>query len=544
MRSISHRLASPNIQIALLIIFAVVVISSGLGLRDPWTPDEPRFAMIAKQMVETGNWLVPHRGVELYADKPPLFMWAIAVFYKIFGSINIAFLIPSLLASISVLIMVYDITRKLWSTETAFIAAIALLGTYQFGLQAKAAQIDMVLTFFTTLALYGLIRTFFLQHTVGWIYLSFFSMGLGTLTKGVGFLPLLFIVPYVLSRLFKWKYVQGKPVTWQQWGLATGCLIIPLGFWLGSLIIYAYLTSNIELNNYLDNILFHQTKVRYFNSWTHIRPPWYLFTQALQLWMPLILLLPWLIVGWYKQYIDKDSRALSLLAWVLLVLVFFSLSPGKRGVYILPALPGFVIACSAGLIQFRKSLFANLIPLVAIIILSILLICLPLACNFTNYDCKNISDEVSNLYILISVLGTIGLSIAALTRQRNSAIGIFVFVMTYWFLMGWWGYPNLNKIKSERYIVEKTVSIIGHDAELGFVAWREAFMLYTDRSIKDFGFSKPIKKQAKEAKQWLTQKNNRWLLIRESSLECCFNTYNAIHIGTHERRNWYLINSS
>lgn len=41
----------------LLAITAVLVIGAGLGLRDPWPSDEPRFALVAKQMVMSGDWL-------------------------------------------------------------------------------------------------------------------------------------------------------------------------------------------------------------------------------------------------------------------------------------------------------------------------------------------------------------------------------------------------------------------------------------------------------------------------------------------------------
>ena len=48
-------------------ITALLVLGAGLGLRDPWPADEPRFALVAKQMVESGNLLFPHWGIELYS---------------------------------------------------------------------------------------------------------------------------------------------------------------------------------------------------------------------------------------------------------------------------------------------------------------------------------------------------------------------------------------------------------------------------------------------------------------------------------------------
>src|SRR5687768_12758365 len=66
-------------------IVAWLVLGAGLGLRDPWPADEPRFALVAMQMVESGQWLFPHRGGELYSDKPPFFMWMQALAYQATG---------------------------------------------------------------------------------------------------------------------------------------------------------------------------------------------------------------------------------------------------------------------------------------------------------------------------------------------------------------------------------------------------------------------------------------------------------------------------
>jgi len=88
-----------------LLLIALVVLGTGLGLRDPWPADEPRFALVAKQMVESGQWLFPMRGGEIYPDKPPMFMWGIAIAYLLTGSIKVAFLLPSLLAGLLTLVL-------------------------------------------------------------------------------------------------------------------------------------------------------------------------------------------------------------------------------------------------------------------------------------------------------------------------------------------------------------------------------------------------------------------------------------------------------
>jgi 4-amino-4-deoxy-L-arabinose transferase-like glycosyltransferase len=67
------------------------------------------------------------------------------------------------------------------------------------------------------------------------------------------------------------------------------------------------------------------------------------------LWLPASALLFWLVPRWRRDWSARRGETWLLLFWVLAVLVFFSLSPGKRGVYILPALPALVLAASAHL---------------------------------------------------------------------------------------------------------------------------------------------------------------------------------------------------
>src|ERR1700760_1626562 len=84
----------------LFMVMAFIVLAAGIGLRDPWPSDEPRFALAAKQMVESHDWLFPHRGRELYADKPPMLLWSEAASYEITRSWRVAFLLPSLIAGL------------------------------------------------------------------------------------------------------------------------------------------------------------------------------------------------------------------------------------------------------------------------------------------------------------------------------------------------------------------------------------------------------------------------------------------------------------
>jgi len=95
-------------------LLIIAALAAGIGLRQPQPPDEPRFVLAARTMVESGQWLLPHRGSELYAEKPPVFMWLQAAAYEVVGSWQWSFLLPSLLGALLSLWLVSDLGRRLW----------------------------------------------------------------------------------------------------------------------------------------------------------------------------------------------------------------------------------------------------------------------------------------------------------------------------------------------------------------------------------------------------------------------------------------------
>jgi 4-amino-4-deoxy-L-arabinose transferase-like glycosyltransferase len=182
------------------LLIVVAALAAGIGLRDPSPPDEPRFVLAAQHMVESGDWLVPRRGSEAYSEKPPVFMWLQAASYLVVRDWRVAFLLPSLLAALGTLWLTWDLAARLWGTRFAPYAAGALWICVQFGLQAHRGQIDMVLVFLTTLSVWALARHLLLGPAWRWAWLGGFAAGVGTVTKGVGFLPLLLLIPWAFVR--------------------------------------------------------------------------------------------------------------------------------------------------------------------------------------------------------------------------------------------------------------------------------------------------------------------------------------------------------
>src|SRR5690606_17765702 len=340
-----------RLDLLFLLGLCLCLVATGIGLRDPWPADEPRFAQIAREMVASGAWLVPRIGGDLYADKPPLYFWLLALGLSATGSIRASFLLPSFVSALGCVVLVYDLGRRLFSRETGLLAATLLLFTVQFVWQARQAQIDATLCFFITLSLYGLLRHLLLGPSWRWYIVGWAAAGLGVITKGVGFLPLLILIPWALLRA-RWRLPRFESSAW--WWLAGPFVFAcAIGAWLVPMLLAT--SGDPGLAAYRDEILLTQTARRYFDAWHHVEPFWYFLVEVIPiLWLPATALLPWLVPRWRAAWRTRQLRIVLPLSWVVLVVLFFSLSTGKRGVYVLPAVPAFVLAVSPYLVELAR----------------------------------------------------------------------------------------------------------------------------------------------------------------------------------------------
>ena len=118
-------------------------------------------------------------------------------------------------------------------------------------------------------------------------------------------------------------------------------------------------------------MLFKQTATRYTSAWHHTQPVWYFLEVIAAFWLPFSLALPWLFPRWRDAFRARDARVWLPLGWALLVLVFFSASPGKRDMYILPMLPMVAVAAGPYLEGVTASKWFRRILLALVVVLGI-----------------------------------------------------------------------------------------------------------------------------------------------------------------------------
>ncbi len=537
-------LTSARIELFALLLFALVLLGTGLGLRDPWPSDEPRFVLAARSMIEHGQWLFPHRGHELYPDKPPLFMWLEALFFLLTRSWRVAFLLPSLLAGLACVAAVYDLGRRLWNHRSGLLGAAAMLFTVHFAYQFRNAQIDPLLVAFVTLANYGLLRNLLLGPAWRWMAAGCLFAGLGVITKGVGFLALLMLLPYALARRQGWRHL-ARPQGTARWAASLALFLLPILGWLLPMAWTALHEGDAAHLAYLRNILFGQTVERYAAPSGHLQPPWYFLGIIATDWLPLSLALPWALPAWWRRLKRRDARFLLPLGWVLWVLVFFSLSPGKRDVYILPALPMTALA----LAPLLPGLLRRAGPLRALfgltLGLSLLLGALALLGRGAHPPraLARLTEGLDpHLWTLLLAMAALGLVLAGIFRVRRAAAGWALFLTGVFVLYGLVGYPMLNRERSALGVMQRARALAGPGVSLGLVAWKEQNLLMAKGPVTEFGFLRPWPQQFAAGAKWLrADPAGRRLFVQEPAMGDCVRRDRAVFVGRANRRDWWLV---
>ncbi len=311
-----------------------------LGRWDLWNPDEPRYAQIAREMVDRGDWILMHLNGGVYGDKPPLFFWLIALssyLWQGFTSFSVRF--PSAVFGTLTVLLTFFLGKRLYSSRTGFFSGLILATSLHFAYLSTRANIDATLTFFTTASF----LCFFLWYQEGkeegmghgralrnlLVFGFYTSMALATLTKGpIGLaFPLLGSLIFLLIR--------------KEYGEMRRMKLLP-GIFLFLAIVLAWYLPAISLGGktYVEENLFRHTTEAYTTGWTHPHPLYYYLYNFPISFMPWTLCLPAAVVyGCSKATTGKRKEFLFLSVWCLLIFVFFSLSRSKRALYLLTLYP-------------------------------------------------------------------------------------------------------------------------------------------------------------------------------------------------------------
>jgi len=325
-------IARRGIQIHLLLLIALcgVLYFPYLGNTPFFDKGEPREALAVQDIVQRGEWLFPLKRATAIPSKPPLFHWSAALISEMTGHLNETTIrFPSALYATLGVLLIYLLGRKLYGPAVALLAGAILATTMVYSDQALSARVDMTLCFFLTLSLiffYSLYRGF-LIHPL-WYFIFYLVVGIGTLAKGpLGILlPGLVIVGF-LSLKRRWDLVM-------KFAFHPGVVLMLLlaAGWYGLAIARAG-------EVFVDRQLLQENFERFFGGSGHSHPVYYYVPYLFSLGLPWSLFLPFLLWDMFKKSSPAGDDRLFFKSWLLIMFVFFSLSAGKRPVYLLPLYP-------------------------------------------------------------------------------------------------------------------------------------------------------------------------------------------------------------
>lgn len=317
------------------LVMGFLLILCFLGInRDLWTPDEPREAEIGREMLLSPG-VVPTLNGQDFIEKPPLYYWAVAGAYQLFGGPSAAAARSvSVVASLLTLLLVFLWGRRDFSAPVGLVAVAGLVTSTQFAMTSRGIVIDPLLMLFITVAVwagYDLIRGCGRTRTLFYFYAS---LALALWTKGlIG--PVLMasgLLVYLATRRSISPIWRLRPI------IGIGIMILTIA----GLMALIYVDAGFEAVREWFWVNHVQRFVDPSGTGTGHKRPFYEYIKTLPLavfpwWLPFISLFK--PGPWRDKAAPNHDLKVYLGAVCIGMFLILSASSTKRGLYLMPLLP-------------------------------------------------------------------------------------------------------------------------------------------------------------------------------------------------------------
>ncbi len=477
---------------------------------------EAREGVPVVNMMRGANPWLPQINSEQLRTKPPLFYWSGLLSSKLLGGVDeVSLRIPSVLAGVGTVFLTTLLGMRQFSPVIGCLAGLIIATCWRFAYLGSHARIDMLFTFFITLAfvaLWEIVRrgTQDAPHRLKW--LAGTAIGLAVLTKGpLGWLfPLLAI--FIFSRISKtcrvpWRYLILLPV-----GMA--------GLWL----VFGLIDGGEDFST----MIYQETVGRLSGSEAiqiHRKPVFYYIPQIFGGMAPWSLFLPFAI-GYGVKHLRHDSSWQFCAIALTALFLFLSLFPGKRGDYLLPLYPmgAVILAVFFSRFSARDSQIKGGISFPVWIIIGVMILLalvLLLGALLPQADFNSFSSFLNSrdrwmaqlLYErhmpsgLLLAIGAWGMLIFSQylreALHNGSGIKITVLIAGWAFLLLLWVHGPaarmVNEHTSFRPFAEKVKQVTGNRSLFNFGRVREDLLYYLGLPVKEISSGAEFLKLSGEA---------------------------------------------
>jgi len=410
--------SQPLLFILLLIFVSTLFQLGSWGLTET---SEARYAQIAKEMIESGDYIHPTKMGILHYHKPPLTYYITALGYQLFGINEFGARFFLSIALLVQLVLIYKTSQLLFDNKRASILAVVLYFSTPLILGSiRNLTTDAYLNTFVLMAVYFWLKY---QENKKYFWIFYLSLGLGFLTKG----PLVFI-PVLVFQLV-WLYYNRSKVKFSKydlWGIVV--FFLSCGWWYWRII-----NENPLVFDYFTGDQIYQRMVSN-DAYSRGKPFWYYLVLV-----P-VSLFPWVVYLFmsFKKIAVKSKRTKILGTTFIIIILIFSLFKTKLIFYILPSLSFLILFVSNLLTEveekywrkftfflygyfsvlFVAELIAVLLHKIELNFLYVLILAIGIAISF--YGLKNISWFYRNMYTLL--INTIALVVFSTTVMSSNEL--------------------------------------------------------------------------------------------------------------------------
>lgn len=458
-------LLSRRALLALLVAFCLTWFGS-LDYRKLVKADEGRYAEIAREMAVSGDWVTPRLNGLKYFEKPPLQYWATATAFDAFGVHEWTARLWTAATGFLCVLLVFYTGRRLFGANAGLLAAAVTASSLLFLFMGHFNTLDMGLAFFLQLALSGFLLAQQARSEEGarrCMLLVWAALALAVLSKGMVAL----VLPGAALTAYSLLARDFSP--WRRLHLVRG---LPLFLLIAAPWFIAVSLANPEFPRFF---FIHEHFERFLTREHGRYQPWWYFLPVLAAGA-----LPWTLVmlqgageAWRRTTTSAFQPKRFLLAWAVLVFLFFSASGSKLPSYILPILPALGLLGGELLARLeRRNLIAHLA--VVLLLAAAALALLPRMARMAAGDTP--AEMMSGYALWLAVSGGIWLAgtLASLGLAWRSRPGPAILVLaasTYLAGQGMLlGHERLGRTNSAHYIAGQVAPLL--DAGVPFYSVR------------------------------------------------------------------------
>lgn len=325
--------------IFLIVLFAVVYLTL-TGLRPLANPDEGRYTAIPREMLASGEWILPQLNGFLYFYKPPLVYWMEAGAIHLFGDSLVGLrLVPAFFGILGI-VATYLFARRFYGRMTGLLSAIVLGSGLVYAILSQIILLDMGVAAFIMAGLFAFLAALLEERSKAkrdWLFCTGMAMtALALLSKGL----IAIIIPggilfFWILLLNQWHRLKGQ--AWIAGFIVFFVIALPwhIAAWMKS------------PEHWFQFYVIHEHFLRYATDVSSRNEPFWFFIVLFPVGLvPWVLFLPqaWrdAMRGGWKARKERPIEWAMTIA-IVFTLLFFSASKSKLIPYVLPIYPALAV---------------------------------------------------------------------------------------------------------------------------------------------------------------------------------------------------------